>query len=460
MPILRLSSLLHYSAGTPQDEAEVALEPWLRSPLLSGGVQASENIMEASDWHRLGRRSWSQAWNAEREGHLIRTRSVLTWGDEGEHVVLQTRRDEPPAPAVAAEDVDRPHFRSGCRGEFRLKARVAQATRIPRGLVLWPEDPRVRLTAVVDGRNTGSQEEVLSHADSIVESQAPVGDSKLQGISDSADGGNEKRNQTEAMLGDDKVRVGQKEHVFVVQAGKGASVGDGNCQDNDIPSVSLRVEVLVGTIVTASGEVDVRNAWEVILAKSSSMPVVLRLKGGGEISLAMSLELVECGGGSARENLRRSPGGIPKIHALVSGDSVPLHGDSRDSSTRPEVVCLQRFLGSIASWGTQRRVRPVTDSACEDSHVSGPAEVSKSESDDGSEGHRGSDEGNLLFPNLVEWLERSHPDPPFLRMALEKTGNYSFPFVEAPFVAALLKHSGLVDEAFQATKVFSDTKGK
>ncbi|CAN0420608.1 unnamed protein product, partial [Ectocarpus sp. 8 AP-2014] len=65
------------------------------------------------------------------------------------------------------------------------------------------------------------------------------------------------------------------------------------------------------------------------------------------------------------------------------------------------------------------------------------------------------DRDESLLPDLMDWLGRSNPDPAFLRMALEKTDSYSFPIVEAPFLAALLKHGGLVGEAFHAAEMMS-----
>eukprot|EP01041_Mallomonas_annulata_P000974 gene974-1892_t len=54
---------------------------------------------------------------------------------------------------------------------------------------------------------------------------------------------------------------------------------------------------------------------------------------------------------------------------------------------------------------------------------------------------------------LTNWLETIDPDPVFLRKALEKTGNYRFPQCEQSFLACLLKHSGLVEEARTAVSV-------
>lgn len=51
---------------------------------------------------------------------------------------------------------------------------------------------------------------------------------------------------------------------------------------------------------------------------------------------------------------------------------------------------------------------------------------------------------------LMGWLESINEDPAYLRKALEKAGNFSFPKCEYPFVACLLKHGGLVGEAFAA----------
>lgn len=62
----------------------MALEPWLRSPLLSGGVQASYGEMGESAWRTLGRHTWAEAWWAEQGRRLLRANSVVAFGSEGD----------------------------------------------------------------------------------------------------------------------------------------------------------------------------------------------------------------------------------------------------------------------------------------------------------------------------------------------------------------------------------------
>eukprot|EP01039_Chlorochromonas_danica_P006368 gene6368-7021_t len=51
--------------------------------------------------------------------------------------------------------------------------------------------------------------------------------------------------------------------------------------------------------------------------------------------------------------------------------------------------------------------------------------------------------------NLYSRMESLDPEPVFLRQTLEKQGSYRFPSCELPFIACLLKQSGLVKEAIR-----------
>jgi hypothetical protein len=57
-----------------------------------------------------------------------------------------------------------------------------------------------------------------------------------------------------------------------------------------------------------------------------------------------------------------------------------------------------------------------------------------------------------LVSKFYEWLEKIDAEPPMMRKALERTNNYRFPLCELPFVACLLKHSGMIEEAFLAAQ--------
>ena len=61
-----------------------------------------------------------------------------------------------------------------------------------------------------------------------------------------------------------------------------------------------------------------------------------------------------------------------------------------------------------------------------------------------SMGNAGLNEETSVF---VHWLENILPEPASLRIVLERSGSYNFPSCELPFLACLLKHSGLVEEA-------------
>lgn len=74
-------------------------------------------------------------------------------------------------------------------------------------------------------------------------------------------------------------------------------------------------------------------------------------------------------------------------------------------------------------------------------------QYSDSSNDNSSEDH--SQEYSLL----MTWLEGIQPEHPSLCLALEKSGSYSFPICEKPFIACLLKHTGLINEAMSVFDV-------
>jgi hypothetical protein len=65
--------------------------------------------------------------------------------------------------------------------------------------------------------------------------------------------------------------------------------------------------------------------------------------------------------------------------------------------------------------------------------------------------------GGTVYESVVAWLGAVQPDPAFLRRALEKTGSYSFPAAEAPFLAAVLSHGGLARCAMLQASASSDS---
>lgn len=324
--------------------------------------------------------------------------------------------------------------RSLSDGDIRLTARVVQATNIPQGLVLWPEAPCVRVTATVDDRDISCQEGVLS----ISKPSSPATSSEK--VEQGEDG------SFESCI-DNQPRNG--EMVLELQLPQMQAMLD---EESDcLPALWLRVEVLVGRVVTATGRVDLRDELKAGLSGSSTRRTVLSLTGGSKIVFVLGLNREPVLSASSREGLPHGHKGMPTLSSVCEGD-LPQTNDA-SLAVGPKGTRIERFLDSIACWGLKgdsngtvtigtpsvgvaTREQSVR-SSCEHKHLaSGEQDAS-------------------VFPDLVEWLGRSHPDPIFLRTALEKTNNYSFPLVEAPFLAALLKHGGLVGEAFQVAEKLS-----
>ena len=65
---------------------------------------------------------------------------------------------------------------------------------------------------------------------------------------------------------------------------------------------------------------------------------------------------------------------------------------------------------------------------------------------------------DISAARLLPWLERIAPEPSSLRSVLERSGSYSFPQCEFPFIACLLKHSGLVREAMGVLQALKEGK--
>ncbi|CAM9107710.1 unnamed protein product, partial [Ectocarpus fasciculatus] len=432
-------------AGTPQDEAETALEPWLRSPLLSGGVNTPEDMLGESVWRSLGHRSWDQAWSAEQQGRLGDARPGMPGADFD--------------PTVADET-----FVSGDRlsqsvpdGSIRLTARIVEATKIPKGLVLWPDAPCVRVTATVDGRSVSCQEELLN----VCKPSSPVTSRERVEL-----------NQGESSKTHPDGRPEQGELELQLRWPQMQALIDGADEDEYLPALSLRVEVLVGRVVTAAGEVDLGGELKASLSGAGSKRTVLSLTGGGEMVFALQFRRESVSSLSPQEAQPQRQGGVSTLSSVWEDGHYHSHSHSQTKDESVEVVPidarLEHFLESIAGRDLTGGVKspasrvdssssPVVCSAAETSSVG----VAAGESSLGGRRKAPEDGHDSLLPDLMDWLGRSNPDPAFLRMALEKTDSYSFPLVEAPFLAALLKHSGLVGEAFHAAEMMSAAdKGK
>lgn len=380
---------------------------------------------------------------AEQQGRLVRTRSFLAWGGRGAATLRPgAARDEFMA-AVAEEEClgSRRQTRSPAEGEIRLAARILRATKIPQGLVLWPDAPFIRVTAAVDGLDVGCQEKLLNSPSS--------GPPAASGESIEADEeGNSKTGSSD--------ETQPETHVLEMQLPKipAGAVADHEERGASLPTLSLRVEVLVGRVVTASGTVDLSDELKASLTGSSTRRALLNLTGGGEILIVVDLNrqvaLSATAGG-----LHQARTGMPTtVQSAREGGRSDMNGGSLGAGSN--TGRLERFLDGIASWGLEGgSSSPVLSRAAQTSSIDLAKEqrfgVGKEEKRPiGSVEQDGSS-----FTDLVNWLGRSHPDPTFLRSALEKTNSYAFPLVEAPFLAALLKHGGLVGEAFQAAEMLS-----
>lgn len=333
------------------------------------------------------------------------------------------------------------HSRPLADGEIRLAARIVRETKmkIPQGLVMWPDVPCVRVTAKVDGLDVSCQEELLN----IPNYNSASGDS----VEADDEGGSETNSN-------DQTRPG--ELILEMQLPKIQEQG------GPLPTLSLRVEVLVGRVVTATGTVDLSDELKASLTGSSTRRAVLNLTGGGEISCVVDL--------SRQAILSATVGGLPEAcegmptatTTTVPSSSVreggrremKMNGESLEEG--PNAGRLERFLDSIASWGLEVGSNDSISRVDSKGSSVGVAAERKFGGGNEEKRHVGSAENDgSSFPDLVDWLGRSHPDPTFLRLALEKTNSYAFPLVEAPFLAALLKHGGLVGEAFQVSEMLS-----
>eukprot|EP00903_Cladosiphon_okamuranus_P019656 g18070.t4 len=426
-------------AGTPQDEVEVSLEPWLRSPLLSGGVHASEDILGESAWQSLGRRSWDAAWTAEQQGRLVRNRSFMAWeGTSADTVRPGAARDAGMAAGVEEESLGSSgQLRSPAEGEIRLAARVVQTSKISQGLVLWPEVPCVRLTAMVDGLDVSFQEDMLN---------IPHGSPTVSGgVIEADEVKPEEEGSSEICRNDQargRARAGELVLKILLPRMQMRAVVDDEDLGCYLPALTLRVEFLVGRVVTATGTVDLSDELKASLTGSSTKRAVVNLSGGGEVVFVFDLDrqAILSPMSPIAGRLPQARTGIPDTAQGV-GKSIFPTVKVKDESLEdgPNAARLGRFLDSISRWGLEMDLNDSVGGV----EPKSPA-VGVATEQDGSS-----------FPNLLGWLGRSHPDPAFLRVALEKTNSYAFPSVEAPFLAALLKHGGLVGEAFQAAEKLS-----
>lgn len=419
--------------------------------------------MGPSEWHSLGRRSWKQAWDGEQEGRLVRTRSFMAWRSGGENMGVGRVHPGRHASSVAQGDPGGGNDGMVQGFQLRLAAHVQKATRIPRGLVMWPDDPSVRLIAVVDGRDDSSKEEVLTLFKTTVDVDDASTTEKMNVANDSTGVREHNLCGKDSLHGCDEARSCQREHVFTLRIARDTRAVGGDDQGSVIPSISLRAEILVGGIVTALGELSVPKVWETTVAGSNDSVHVLRLRGAGEVTIALHQTLTQLGWIDTLADAGRLPNRIKETPSPPVSHTTRERSESVESDTL-DCTLMQRFLERIArsgavmspdSFATRERSRKeplFCDRQDPSVSRSAAALATGSEEANGGPNYTGDE---TLFADLSEWLERSHPDPPFLRMALEKAGNYSFPLVEAPFVAALLKHSGLVEEAVFAAKMMS-----
>lgn len=436
-------------------------------------MQASDGEMGDSACRSLGRRTWDEAWEAEQGRRLLRANSVVAFGSEdgiaeahpemawGEPVATVCEEERA---SVGAQSPPLVSVR-----ELRLIARIVQATEIPQGLILWPDTSYVRLTAVVDGRDVACQKEVLA----IAKTGSTATTGETGGVEEAKDSGNNSKGKIGEVGGSDQLRPGLTELVLTLGGPKTQAVLDRDGASDSVPALSLRVEALVGRAVTAEGAVDLGDVLKTSLSKASNTHTKLSLQGGGEMVFALSFDVVEPSSAGVREKAAEDQAGAHAARSVSEDSCARVTGDDVELGRATGPVGLELFLENIACWGLAEG--SIGSAASRDNHNSSPsavcvaqeplASVSAGDSSVGGsleEVHLPS--GNLdrtVFPKLLEWLSQIHPDPTFLRLALEKTDNYSFPSVEAPYLAALLKHGGLLSEAFQAVEMMaSEEKGE
>lgn len=323
-------------------------------------------------------------------------------------------------PTVAEEEIIGSEYQQSRRSSpfsrYQLIVHVVRAVCLPRGLVLWPDSPCLRLSTVIDGRKSDTSEEVL-HINEGMPSASMTGEAKGEGAEEES---------IEAKGEEVEVLSGTKAHVLVLQS--------------TLPDVSLQLEVVVGRVVTAKVDIDLTGIMTASLdlksETSSGIHTTVKLPNGGEVTLTLNMSRV-----------------IPS--AVDETARVMNEGDVKSPRLPRDVVDTENerievFLRSIASWGHEDYTTTMLD---RDNR--GYSSIDNTNVQPGSIGEgleSGADRYKSAFPDLSGWLASSHPDPIFLRTALEKTGNYSFPKVEAPFLAALLKHGGLVGEALRAVE--------
>lgn len=413
-------------------------------------MHASEDILGESAWQSLGRRSWDAAWKAEQKGRLVRTRSFMAWGGRSAGTVRPGAAYDGCMAALAEEECldGSVGVQSGslAEGEVRLAARVVRASKIPQGLVLWPDVPCIRMTATVGGLDVTCQEKLLNIPTS---HPSASGESVAEG----AEGWSEASSNDQAGPGGLVLEM----QLPKMQTQERQAVTDAEDQGGSLPALSLRIEVLVGRVVTATGMVDLSDELKASLMGSSTKPAMVKFTGGGEVAFVVDLHrqaiLPPDAGG-----LPQTRAGMPAIAPSVrKGGRLETSNESLEDDG-PNATHLEHFLDSIASCGLEVDSNDSiggVDSTRRSSAM-GVATEQKVGRGNGERQHGGSKEQDgSSFPNLVDWLGRSHPDPTFLRSALEKTNSYAFPLVEAPFLAALLKHGGLVEEAYQAAEKLS-----
>lgn len=447
-----LSFLLVFcTIGAPQDEEEVALEPWLQSPFLSGGVEASEDVKEGCSFHDLDCHSWDKAWNAGHEGRqLFHRSSTMLGGIYGGSVPRTGGLCSEMRAGATQQDCVNNRVQLGSTDGLRVSARIVQCSEISSGLILWPDSPCVRLTATVDGYDVSTQEDTLCVVDASASVTRPGKEMEVYDVADAAESKDAGQN---AFVEGDEAHDPQSGHALQLEIpGIFAPTSD-TAPSQLCGVVSLRVEVLVGRVVTATGELNFGDTLNT-RCPGTGIKRALRLTGGGEIELVLQYCRVPSPPSLAHEGTFRSQMTLPAVAERVASEE---KGDSLRPRCDSVETCLEQFLESIACWPSE-----VGSASSTHAVSSAGQQISGVKSRGGESGDVSEDEkrksyraGRPVFTELLEWLGRSHPDPPFLRKALERTGNYSFPAVEAPFLAALLKHGGLISEAFNAVETIS-----
>jgi hypothetical protein len=134
------------------------------------------------------------------------------------------------------------------------------------------------------------------------------------------------------------------------------------------------------------------------------------------------------------------------VNVLNLNDNVKFFSINKGAYTKSESVLESNPLSADSSeeYSKQQKKSSLKPSGCNGLEVAVSTVRARKLFENLSQGNVGLNEETSVFLN---WLENILPEPSSLRIVLERSGSYNFPSCELPFLACLLKHSGLVEEA-------------